>query len=209
MKRTIYIMIIFVLSIGLLNAEDVETGEDMINELGNLSIPIDHEHASFQPGFTLSPAHSLFPIAGVNIPFGGPYYISGGLGAGIDQNDQGELTLLYLGIGYYDRFPGMEDFFYSFNASVRSFQSIDYNSMILSGEFFVEQDIQGLRIGAGITLGIQDYTIGNTSIYPAADERTYMAIMRVFLHTRYGNIEIKGMPNSIIAGISWTLKLEE
>ena len=209
MKRTLYLMIVFVLSFGLLAAEEAGTGEEMVIELGNLSIPVDHEHASFQPGFTYSPAHSFFPIAGVNIPFGGPYYFNGGLGAGIDQYDQGELTLFYLGLGYYDRFSEMEDLYYSFNVSVRSFQSLDYNSMIMAGDIFVEQSIGDIRLGVGVMLGVQDYIINDTSIFPVADERIYMATLRVFMRTPYGNIEVKGMPNSIVAGASWTLKLEE
>ncbi|MCF7832859.1 MAG: hypothetical protein K9N05_04695 [Candidatus Marinimicrobia bacterium] len=209
MKRISHLIIIFILLFGAgWASNDLET-ENMMRNLSYLSIPIDHEHASFQFGFVLNPDQSLFPIAGVNVPFGGAYYLTGGLGAGIDQNDQGELTLFYLGLGFYDRFPGLEDLNYTINASIRSFQSLDYHSNILAGEFLLEQCINDLRIGVGLSFGVQDYIINNTGFYNEADERTYPLAVKVLLRSPYGNIEIKGMPNSIILGASWTFKLEE
>ncbi len=79
----------------------------------------------------------------------------------------------------------------------------------MAGDFFIEQSIGDIRLGTGVTVGVQDYIIMDKSIFPEADDRTYTAILRVFLRTPYANIEIKGMPSSIIAGVSWTLKLEE
>jgi hypothetical protein len=209
MKKPLYYLYVFILSISIGWASGTIEAENMMRGLNNIDIPVNHEQASVQPGLSFGQEQGLFSLAVLNIPFGGLYYLNGGLGAGVDVNKEGELTLFKLGLGLYDNFEKSEDLFYSIGISMRTFQSLAYNTTILSGEFQLEQLIQNIRLGIGVLVGIQDYMISDSGYFPQAEERIYVTSFSVSARSPYGNVSVNGTPNSLRLGLSWTFKLED
>ena len=207
MKKTHLICLLLVFG-SLLGAFDL-TVENMMNELAYLSIPADREHISVTPGFTYSPAFSGFSLLNVTIPFAGNYYMTGTAGAGHDIYEPGILTLITVGLGYRDIFPNITDLYYDLGVSYRNIKSGTYNSDILSFEFLVEQRIQKVFLGVGIDMRVQDYEIVDSNVFSDASDRLFKAMIKVQLRSPLGNIELKGMPDTWVASVSWTLRLDE
>jgi hypothetical protein len=182
--------------------------ENMMRSFNEISLAIDHEFATFQPGVVLGADRDMFPLLSLNIPFGGIYFIDAGLGAGRDQHGEGELTLFHLGLGVYDYVKKMEDLNYSLGISYNTFHSLYYTSSILKGEVLLEQLLNNVKVGVGFYLSSQDYTILAGGNYAASQERIYNVGISTLLRSPFGNIRVNGTPESLSLSLSWTFKLE-
>ena len=208
MKKNILIVLICLVLALPLVADNALQAENMMRSYNGMSIAVDHESATFQPGVVLGQDRFMFPMLSLNIPFGGSYYIDAGLGAGRDQHGEGELTLFHLGMGLYDYVPKQEDLNYSLGISYNSIYSLYYTSSILKCEFLLEQIVGKMKVGVGLYLSTQDYTIEDGGTYSAAQERVYNIGVSTILRTSFGNIRINGTPEFLNVTFSWTFKLE-
>lgn len=186
-------------------AEDISAEKDLFKDFGNYSISTDHHTLSLQPGMVIGPKRSLFPMITLNLPFGGSYFVYGGLGTGADPFEQGNLTSVQLGLGYVANLTKAEDLNFVISASLRTFESIDYNSMILGGDFLIEKWIEPLHVGLGIHIASQDYSIKDSEIFPDASNRFYLFSLQAVIRSPLGNIKFQGNPEHISAGISWSI----
>ena len=206
--KHIHIIIICLLFGTLLWSNEADI-EQMMGELAYFSVPMDRAHVSVNPGFVYSAMNPGFPMIAVNIPFAGNYYLSGEIGAGSDRYEQGGLNLFAVGLGYYQLFANFDDLYFDLGVSYRNVRARNYSSDILSGIFLMEQKLYNIFIGVGAELKVQDVEIINSGLFPDMNDRLTKLLVNIRLRSPLGNIEIKGTPDNIMAGMSWTLKLDE
>lgn len=207
MKHIHFIIICLVFG-SLLWANEADV-EQMMGELASFSVPMDKAHVSVNPGFVYSATNPGFPMIAVNIPFAGNYYLSGEIGAGTNYYEQGGLNLFAVGLGYYQLFANFEDLYFDLGVSYRNMRSQNYSSDILSGALLIEQKLYKIFVGVGAELKVQDIEIVNSNLFPDMNDRLTKLLVNIRLRSPLGNIEIKGTPDNIIAGMSWTLKLDK
>jgi len=207
MKKILIIFICLVVT-ALLGADDIEY-ENMIRDHASFSIPVDKEHVSVNPGFVYSNANPGFPIIAVSIPFAGNYYLTGEVGAGIDQYEPGNLSLFAAGFGLYNHVENFDDLYFDLALSYRNRRSLTYSTDILSLGFMIEQSIRNIYLGIGMELKVQDYEIIDSQVFPDINDRVTRFIVNVCMRSPLGNIAVKGTPEQITAGVSWTLTLDK
>ncbi len=205
MKRYSHLIVFLALIASISHADDLSAEDRLFRNLGNYSIAVDHHALSVQPGVVIGVEQSLFPMLAVNIPFGGSYFVCGGLGAGNDPFDQGDLTSIQLGLGYVANLPAAEDLGFVINASLKTFRSIDYNSMELGANVLIEKKIDLFHVGLGVHVASQDYLIKDSEVFEDAGDRFYLFSLQAFIRSPLGNVKFQGSPEHISAGFSWSI----
>ena len=181
----------------------------MFHGLTTLTVPVDHLHASIQPGLVAGPEHPVLVTLVCHIPFGGPFHLYGGLGRGKDPNDEGGLSQFQLGFGYHQFMGASEKTNYILNARLQSLKSLSYESMVLSFGGIIEYQFETISLGGGVALNSLSYQTEASEVYPETDELEYVLTARIIMRSPYINAEVNTTFKTISLGLSWTLKLED
>ena len=204
MKKLLLTLTIFMILFAPLIAENHDEYGEYVKDMGYISFPSNHEYTSIHPGLVFNSTLQAFPTLTANLIIGNSYYLATMLGAGQNSSMTGGLNLFALSFGYVMPLPQLNDLSLSLGLAIRSFNSSEISSNILSSDIELLKQVGRSKLGFGISLNSQDYSVNNIN----AEAKLYYTTFRFLLNTPYADIAVQGRPESITTQISWSLRLD-
>lgn len=150
----------------------------------------------------------LMPNLSVYVPFGGLYFLQGGIGAASDPLYDAPLTMTKLGFGNTKGLRSDSLFYYSISAEVRYFESRYYENLSVAATVYFGRQWKIFCFEAGADISVQHHLITDTEFYPLTDERVYNIVPVLRFGSPYGNLALSAGAGGFTAALSWPLSLE-
>ncbi|MDZ7820807.1 MAG: hypothetical protein U5N26_02745 [Candidatus Marinimicrobia bacterium] len=208
MKRIIYILFIVFMCAGTLQADGDAEASRYMRKLNMLPVPAPtQDAASIYAGAGFAFPEYWLPQIGVNIPFGGRYHFTGGLGAVAEPLFNELLYRFSLGFGTGGVFQGDSTFRYLAGISVNHYRAISYGNLSPGLHVRIMKTGSRFTLAAGMELSFQHHEILENDLLSERDTHLFVLMPELALYTPWGNINMKFQRDAVAAGVSWILKL--